>query len=120
MLRFQRLRWARDGLYALQEHVGGDFKDYDTEEHHLVSEIDVGLGDLDVVFEAARERAGEIHTVKLEDEEAEEEEWEDREVDSAKVLAGLSGSQISKNRRGEDRIPTSIEHAMMLPFLHRR
>lgn len=83
-------RWARGTIYTLEEHVGRDFKDYNTEEHHLVPEIDIGLGDFNVIFEAGRERAGEVHTVKLEDEQAEKKEWEDREVNSVGILAGLA------------------------------
>ena len=54
--------------YPLKEHVGGNFKDYNTEKHHLVSEIDVGLSDFNIIFEAGCERTGEVHTVELEDE----------------------------------------------------
>jgi hypothetical protein len=52
----------------LKKHVGGNFKHYNTKKHHLIPEINIRLGDFNVGFEAGCERAGEIHTVKLEDE----------------------------------------------------
>lgn len=81
--------------HTLQQNIEGDLKQDNRHEHELVAEVDRRLRDLDVLEKSTREGASDIHTVQLEDEEAEEQQREHCCVDSGVSRPVAMGSLTS-------------------------
>lgn len=79
--------------YPLENHVARDFKNHSAHKHQLVTQIDGTLIYGNVLCEAACQCTSEIHAVKLENEKAEKEHDQDRNVDPVKTVN-------SRKRRG--------------------
>ncbi len=71
----------------MKRHVEGQLQDHDAHEHELVSEVDRSLGDAYIGCKTARQGAGQVHPVQLEDKQANEQQWQHRGVDSKKSLS---------------------------------
>lgn len=77
----------QQALYPLQKNVGGDFQQHNAHEHELVTKVDGVLVDANVLGEAGCQGAGDVHAVKLEDEQAKEQQREDGRVDPGRRVS---------------------------------
>jgi hypothetical protein len=73
--------------HPLQGHIAWNFQDHDAHEHELVSQINGVLVNPDVLGKAASQSAGQVHPIKLKDQQAEEKEEQHGQVDPRENLA---------------------------------
>jgi hypothetical protein len=59
-------------MYLLQGHVARNLENHDTHEQQLVAQVDRVLIYTDVHGEAISQGAGKVHSIDLEDQEAQE------------------------------------------------
>lgn len=53
------------GTHAVEDHVGWDFEKHDTERKHLLSDIELILGDLEILEEVVGECVRDVTTIEF-------------------------------------------------------
>lgn len=69
------------GADAVENHVGWDFEEHDAERQHLLTDVELILGDADILEEAVGDGVGDVSTIELQAEEAQGEQGHNDQIE---------------------------------------
>lgn len=106
------------GADAVENHVGWDFEEHDAERQHLLTDVELILGDADILEEGVGDGVGDVSTIELQAEEAQGEQGHNDQIEPR--WDGVSG-RLSRCRRagrwgaGEHAVVPKLTFSLLVP-----